>query len=127
MSISEPNAPVKVFRLNYLNKEAPDSPTISMIGGDRPAIRMAVDSKTFMSVTPQGIAMSPGTGNSFAIKGMSSNMVYGGMLQDLPFPMALLPTTPATPFPKQMIRLPFMGQFAQMGPALGLATTLIGV
>jgi hypothetical protein len=127
MPTNEPTKPVRVIRLNYLNKKAPDSPTISLIGGEKPEIRLAPNEKSFMSITPDGIAMSPGMGNSFTLQAMSGNMTYAGMLQDLPFPLALLPTTPATPFPKQYIKLPFLGLFPQILQGLALMSSFTGI
>jgi hypothetical protein len=127
MPVKEPTKPVKVIRLNYINKKSPDSPTISLVGGDKPEIRLAPTPKSFLSVTGDGIALSPGLGNSFTLQAMSGNMTYAGMLQDLPFPMALLPTTPATPFPKQRIKLPFLGLFPQMLQAIALISSFTGI
>jgi hypothetical protein len=123
----EPLRPVKVIRLNYLSKLKPDSPTISLVGGDQPEIRLAADSKSFLAVTTKGIALSPGIGNSFAIQGLSGNMNYGGMLQDLPFPLSMMPTTPVTPFPKQYIKLPFLGLFPQILQGLALIGSFTGI
>lgn len=127
MATSEPTKPVRIIRLNYLKKKDNDSPTIALIGGEKPEIRLAPNEKSFFSVTPDGIAMSPGLGNSFTLQAMSGNMTYGGMLQDLPFPMALLPTTPATPFPKQYMKLPFLGLFPQLLQGIALISSFTGI
>ena len=126
MSTNEPDAPVKVIRLNYLT-DAATGPTISLVGGDESSLRLALEENKFLAVSGDGVAISPGMGNNVTVQGMSTNMIYGGMLQDLPFPMALIPTTPVSPFPKQLIRLPFLGQMAAMVQSFAVAAAFTGI
>jgi hypothetical protein len=65
--------------------------------------------------------LSPGIGNNVNIQGMSQNMRYAGLLMDLPFPLSILPTTPFTPFPKQVMMPPL----AKIVPFLADMSTIL--
>lgn len=97
--------PQKIFRLNYWNGFADVAAQVSVLG-DPPEVRMSTADNTFMSVRQTGITLSPGLGHSINIQGMSHNMVFGGLLSDLPFPMSIIPTTPFTPWPQQVFKPP---------------------
>lgn len=94
--------PQKIYRLNYFSMEPELSAQISILG-DPAEVRIASGPKSFISVTENGVTISPGQGNPLNIQAMSSDMKYGGLLQALPFPLSLLPSTTYTPFPKQII------------------------
>jgi hypothetical protein len=103
--------PQKIYRLNYYGKQDGMLAQISILG-DPGEVRIAATGKSFLSVTEDGLNFSPGMGNPINIQAMSSNMKYGGMLQALPFPMSLLPSTTYTPYPKQII-VPPMGDMIE--------------
>jgi hypothetical protein len=100
--------PTKVFRLNYWNSD-PELAAQFAILGKPSEIRISSSDKTFISIRDKGITLSPGTGNSVNIQGLSQGIVYAGMVGDLPFPMSLLPSTAVTPLPKQIIKPPLAG------------------
>ena len=95
--------PAKTVRLNYTNLN--NSPTLTLLGEPN-EIRLNVNSKTFLSVREEGITFAPGQGKQVNIQAMSHNMRYGGMIQDLPFPMSMMPVTTFNPFPKQFFAPP---------------------
>jgi hypothetical protein len=69
-------------------------------------VKLSSSDKTFLSVRQSGITLSPGIGNNINLQALPQNLRYGGMLSDLPFPLSILPTTPFTPFPKQIFNPP---------------------
>ena len=97
--------PKKVIRLNFL-KVNPDLSASISIYGEPNEIRISASPKNFISVKDQGISLSPGFGNQVNIQGMSQNLKYAGLLMDLPFPLSILPVTPATPTPQQIVSPP---------------------
>lgn len=107
------NRPTKTLRLNYVKLDPQLGAHIQVLG--RPAeVRIAASDKSFISVRDDGISVSPGIGMNVNFQGMSQNMRYAGLLMDLPFPLSILPTTPFTPFPKQI----FMPPLAKIMPFL---------
>ena len=104
--MAEPrNRPIKSFRLSYVKTNANGEAVIQVLGRPTEA-RIAASSKSFVSVTTDGISLSPGYGNNVNFQGLPQNMRYAGLLMDLPFPLSILPTTPFTPFPKQVFAPP---------------------
>lgn len=65
-------------------------------------VRVQGDSKTFLSVTEDGIVLSAGLPSKISIGSISP--VYGGMARDTPWPMTLMAST-ASP-PKQLPNIP---------------------
>ncbi len=105
--------PAKTLRLNFVKVDDRGNAMLQILGS--PAeVRMATSPKTFISVREDGITLAPGLGSSVSIQGLPHNMNYGGMLIDLPFPLSIMPTTPFTPFPKQV----FMPPLAKIIPFL---------
>jgi hypothetical protein len=105
------NRPQKIFKLNYWKANPEYAAQISLYAN--PAeLRLSASDSTFISLrgsdTFGGISISPGLGNHINIQGMSGDMRYAGLLQDLPFPYSILPITPFTPFPTQLFAPPLM-------------------
>lgn len=104
--------PMKIWRLNYWKVDPEFASQISLMG-DPAEIRIAAADNIFMSARGGrpggGLTFSPGMGNNINIQAMSGNLRYGGLIQDLPFPLSLIPVTPFTPFPNQMFRPPLEG------------------
>ncbi len=97
--------PTKTLRLNFVKEDADLGAYIQVLG--RPSeVKLSAGPKSFVSVRDDGITLSPGPGYNINIQGLSQNMRYGGLLMDLPFPLSILPTTPFTPFPKQVFMPP---------------------
>lgn len=102
-----PRRPQKTIRLNY-HMPDPDYAANITVFGEPAEVRMASSPDTFVSIRKNGLSFSGSFPSKINIQGMSNSMKYaGGMIQDLPFPMALIPVTLATPFPKQIIIPPF--------------------
>lgn len=116
----------KVIRLHYWGKSQDDEPFVSLL--DNPGeLRMGVGGKSFISIKKDQISMSGGTPSTISIQGLSSSMKYAGMIQDLPFPLSIMPTTMATPFPKQMIVPPLADLLSTISQAAVIASSLAGV
>ena len=97
--------PIKAFRLSYVKTDPDMNPTVQVMGAPS-EVRLSTSPKVFMSVREDGITLSPGLGGQINLQGLSHNMRYGGLLMDLPFPLTLIPSTPFTPFPKQVFNPP---------------------
>lgn len=120
------NRAKKVLRLHYWGSSVKDEPTITWL--DNPGeLRIGVGGKSFFSLKEDQITISGGTPSVINIQGLSNSMKYAGMIQDLPFPLSMMPTTPFTPFPKQIIVPPLLDMMDIMSQAAALASSLIGV
>lgn len=116
----------KVFKLNYHVGQGNGSANIAIM--DNPnEVRISANPKTFISVTEDGLSLSGGTPSTINIQGMSSSMKYGGMIQDLPFPMSIMPVTTFNPFPKQIFAPPLKEMIPTLTQAAALASSLIGL
>ena len=89
-------------------------------------LRLGVGDKSFMSFKDNQISLSGGTPSVFSIQGMSSSMKYAGMIQDLPFPLSIMPTTPYNPFPKQIMIPPMLELIETIGQVASMASSLLG-
>ncbi len=118
--------PKKVIRLHYHGTLGTDEPTITLL--ENPGeLRLGVGGKTFLSIKEDQITLSGGTPSTFNIQGMSGSMKYAGMLQDLPFPLSIMPTTPFTPFPKQIIVPPLLDMLPILLQSASMASSILGV
>ncbi len=117
--------PQKTWRMSYwVGREDKVEGAISILSN--PAeLRMGVGQKSFISVHEDKISMSGGTPSVISIQGMSSSMKYAGMIQDLPWPLTMIPSTTYTPFPKQLIIPPFLDQLPTIIQTATLLTGLI--
>lgn len=115
----------KVIRLRYWGPAAKDDAHITFLE-DPGELRLGVGGKSFFSVKEDQITLSGGTPSVFNIQGMSSSMKYAGMIQDLPFPLSIMPTTPYNPFPKQIMIPPMVNLIETMGQCADLCSTLLG-
>lgn len=97
--------PRKTLRLNYWKKDPALAANIQLLGNPS-EVKISASDKTFVAVRETGITLSPGIGQNVNIQGLPQNLRYGGMLSDLPFPLSIMPTTPFTPWPKQMFSPP---------------------
>ena len=97
--------PQKIWKLNHWKNNEDFKASIVLLAEPN-EVRISSGPKTFISVRDDGITLSPGTGSSVNIQGMSQNFKYGGLLSDLPFPLSLVPSTLATPFPAQFFSPP---------------------
>ena len=118
--------PTKVIRLNYWKSDPEYAAHISILA-DPAEVRISASPKTFVSVHAEtGVSISPGTGNNINIQALSSQMTFAGMVQELPFPLALIPNTPFTSFPAQMIKPPFMNLIGKIGELATMAASMVG-
>lgn len=116
--------PTKTLRLNYWKLDPSMAANIQIMG--KPAeVKISSSDKTFLSVRDTGITLSPGIGNNINIQGMSQNLRYGGLLSDLPFPLSVMPTTPFTPFPKQVFSPPLAKILPLLVDLSAIASSLV--
>lgn len=99
--------PQKTLRLKYSKPKEGTGAHVTVLGNPS-EVRVAGSDNCFIGVRENGITLAGGSPSVINIQGLSSSMRYAGMLSDLPFPLSLMPTTMATPFPKQMVTPPFM-------------------
>lgn len=114
--------PAKYFRLNFVDQQA--KAFIAIFGGPN-EVRLAASPTNFLSVREDGVTLSPGMGNKLNIQSMPG-MVYGGMLQDLPFPLTLLPSTMATPLPAQTFAPPMQDLLPTIRMISNIVTSFVG-
>ena len=116
--------PKKVFRLNYHLPDPQLGAHITILGN--PAeVRIGSNEKAFVSVTQKYLTLSGGFPSTINIQGMSSSFKYAAMLQDLPFPMSLIPSTLATPFPKQIMTPPLLEELPTIQQLASLAGAMV--
>lgn len=117
--------PMKVIRLNYWDDEASQKPRahITMLA-EPDEVRIGVD-KTFIGVSEDRLSLSGGYPSKFNIQGLSTSMRYAGMLQDSPFPLSLIPSTVATPFPKQIVVPPFLNTLPEIAKLASLTSAFV--
>ena len=115
--------PSKYLRLNYWQLTPEFSSCIAILGGPNEIILQA-SQKAFISIKEDVVSIGGGFPSKINIQGMSDSFRYDGMLQDLPFPLTLIPSTIATPLPKQIFIPPFIGLLPVL-TQLGALTPLI--
>jgi hypothetical protein len=98
--------PAKIFRLNLWDLGEDVSAAITLLGAPG-EIRIQANQESFMNVRPDGLSLSPGRGNKISIQGLPATMRYAGMIQAVPFPLSLIPSTAITPIPQHVIVPPF--------------------
>jgi hypothetical protein len=118
--------PQKTWKLNHWNRDRGNTPFFQL-SGNEPEAKMAANQKTFISAREGGISISPGPGNNVNFQGLSHNMKYGGMIQDLPFPMSMIPITPFTPFPLQTFSPPLKELVPIIAQLSVMASSFVGV
>lgn len=102
----------RIVKLDYESIDSP-SPGIALFS-DPAELRLFSSGSSFLNIRDNGITISGGIPSVINIQGMSSSFRYAGMLQDLPFPLSLIPSTAATPLPKQIPKPPFENQLQQL-------------
>lgn len=118
--------PQKVYRLNYW-KADPEYAANVTVFGDPAEVRISASDSRFISVKNSGITLAPGMSGQVNIQGMSVNMRYGGLLADLPFPLSIMPTTMASPFPKQIMIPPLLSQLPTIAQLAVVASSFVGL
>jgi hypothetical protein len=116
--------PSKSLRLNYWQLTPEFGACIGVLGGPNEVLLQA-SQKAFISVKEDVVSISGGFPSKINIQGMSDSFRYAGMLQDLPFPLTLIPSTLATPLPKQLFVPPFMGLLPQLSQLGAIASIIL--
>jgi hypothetical protein len=117
--------PQKTWRMSYwVGGEDKIESAISILGNPG-EVRASVGQKSFISVHEDKISMSGGTPSVISIQGMSSSMKYAGMIQDLPWPLTMIPSTTYTAMPMQLIIPPFVEQLPTIVSTAALLVGLI--
>jgi hypothetical protein len=117
--------PQKIIRLNYA-VSSPDMYANISIFGNPSEVRITSGEKSFISVKETGVTIGASSPAKINIQGMSGSMIYGGLLQDLPFPMSTMPVTPATPFAKQVFKPPMKELIKAINDLNTIAMMLMG-
>lgn len=124
-----PRRPQKVYKLNYW-KVDPELTASITIYGNPPEVRVAAEDDIFFSARGGelgGLSMSPGRGNNINIQAMNGNMRFGGLLQNLDFPLSIIPITPFTPFPVQRFSPPLAAVLPTIRDLTIISTSFIGL
>lgn len=95
--------PSKFLRLNYASQ---DPQAFLAIMGDPNEVRISAGEDSFISVRDGVVTISPGVTGKLNIQALPGALKYGGMISELPFPLAMLPKTPFTPLPTHIISPP---------------------
>jgi hypothetical protein len=115
----------KVIRLNYIDAGLINSPCITLF--DKPyELRLSVGPKSFVSIKEDSVTIGGGAPSKINVQGFSNTITYASMVQDLPFPLNLLPVTPFTPLPNQIISPPFKELIPILKQAATIASSIIG-
>lgn len=117
--------PQRNIRLAYWSGEESDNEGFLSVLGGPDEVRMGVGKRSFISVEKDKITLSGGTPSVFNIQGMSSSMKYGGMVQDMPWPINMVPSTTFTPIPKQIIAPPLLEQVPTIVAVANIATSFL--
>ncbi len=99
------NRPGKFIRLNFAKQ---DPEVFLALLGDPAEARLSVSKENFISIKEGVISISPGLPGKINIQGLPGTLKYGGMISELPFPLAMLPKTPLTPLPTHIIQPPLL-------------------
>lgn len=118
--------PQKTWKLQHWNEDKTLSPFFQLSGRPSEA-KMAANIRTFISAKENGISISPGPGNNVNFQGLSHNMKYAGMVQDLPFPASMIPITPFTPFSMQVFSPPLKELVPTIAQLTLMASSFVGV
>lgn len=116
----------KVIRLHYWGELQQDEAHLTILENPGEA-RLGCGNKSFISVKEDQVSISGGTPSTISIQGMSSSFKYAGMLQDLPFPLSILPVTALNPMPLQLMVPPLVGMLPTITQAAAIASSLIGL
>jgi len=117
--------PQKTWRMSYWSETGDVEAHISLLG-DPGEVRIGVGGKSFIGVKEDSLTLSGGTPSRINIQGLSHNMKYAGMIQDLPWPLTMIPSTVATPFPNQIIVPPLLEQLPTIQQVAAIATSMAG-
>lgn len=115
--------PSKLLRLNYWQMTPEFGACIALLG-DPAEVRIQSNQKSFISVREDSVTLSGGFPSVFNIQGMSSSFKFGGMLQDTPFPLTMMPQTY---LPRQIWSPPFMSMLPALNQLGSVASALMGV
>lgn len=118
--------PQKTWRMTYWGTEADAAEAHISLLKNPGEVKLGVGSKSFLSMKEDGLTLSGGFPSKINIQGLSSSFKYAGMIQDLPWPLTLIPSTTFTPLPKQIIVPPFVEQMPTIKQVAIIATSLAG-
>lgn len=117
--------PNKTIRLAYWSGEETDNEGFLSVLSGPDEVRMGVGQRSFISVEEDKITFSGGTPSVFNIQALSSSFKYAGMIQDLPWPLTMIPSTTYTPLPQQIIVPPLVEQLPTLVAVANVATSFL--
>lgn len=112
----------RTIKLNYWDDTGPHITLLE----DPNEVRIASSDKSFMSLKDGHLTLSGGAPSKINIQGMSSSFKFAGMISDMPFPLTMIPSTMATPIPRQKVELPFMNIMPEIMKLSKFAMMLVG-
>jgi hypothetical protein len=96
----------KVWRLNYWSKMIKSNPSIQIL--DNPAeVKISTSPTSFIGVGDGYVSIGGGQPSKIVMQAMPEQIVYGGMTNQVPFFLQMIPSTIATPIPQLKFRPPF--------------------
>ena len=114
----------KYFRIDYKNAEV--GPAVSLFK-DPDEARIGATDKAFISIKADGITIAPGSPGSINFQTLPGGNKYAGVIQDLPFPLAMLPKTLVTPLPTHIFTLPLEEFMPAIKSLVALQNLFLGI
>lgn len=115
--------PNKYFRLNFWQSSME---AMIVLRGQPNQVHIQANPKSFISVTDNGITIGPGQPAKIMIQGLPGAINYVGLIGDLPFPLAMIPITPFTPFPQNIFKPPLKELLPTIRDIAILSATMVG-
>lgn len=94
--------------------------------GDPDEVVVNVGDKTFFSIKDGAFTMAGGTPCKINVQGLPHNFIFGGMVQDLMWPLTMIPSTTYTPYPRQIIKPPLVEVLPDIVQIASIATQFLG-
>ena len=116
--------PQKTWRISYWGvsgDQSAEEAAVSILG-DPGEVRLGVGGKSFLSVKEDGVTLSGGFPSKVNIQGMSNSFKFAGMLQNLRWPLSMMPGR----FPQQTIVPPLVEELPTIQQVASIATSIAG-
>ena len=116
-----PARPQKVWKLNYWSTVLKANPSIQLLSN--PAeVKISTSPTSFIGVGDGYVSIGGGQPSKILVQALPEQLIYGGMLNKMPFFMQMLPSTIATPVPQVKFRPPFAELIPMVSQIVQLAT-----
>ena len=119
--------PQKTWRMSYWGVPGDTSAEAYVSILDDPGeVRFGVGAKSFISVKEDGMTLSGGVPSKINIQGLPGSIKYAGMVQDINWPLTMIPSTVATPIPRQRVVPPLLEVLPTIQQVAIIATSMAG-